>query len=290
MWLSQLTDTVNSLQGYNGEIVLNDHLNLNGKQIRNVAAPTSGTDVLTQAVAEASYSASALQPKLESTGSNPLKSVRRVNDPNQREQVSSFLNDLMSTPPSANSIYPSITVVGSNVQVAIPSSKFTFADRYSILLEGRTDLLALATSVAIVSISCSGNVVTVQTATPTGVVAGSSVTIASVSPASFNGSFTVATVIDSTHFTYQLDLGTASGSGGTVDLNNVWYYAIYKRQSNITLLGPYSGDVAQNRLEAGYDGYTILAVVVVTASGASISSSGGGGSPITGSPTAGCFF
>ena len=91
-------------------------------------------------------------------------------------------------------------------------------------------------------------------------------------------------------FTYQEDLGTVSGSGGKVELNNCYYYAVAKRSSVVALDGPFNGDTAQNRLKVSSDGSQIVAVVVLTNSGTQVSSSGGGGSAIVGSPTAGAFF
>lgn len=287
---SQLIDTVNSLGGYSGAIVLHDHIDLNGKQVKNLGSPTDPSDAIAHIFAEKNYSAEAVQPRLESTGSNPLKTMRRVSDPNQREGVSSFLNDLMSTPPSANNIIPLTSSGGGGVVVTIPASPFTFADNSSIILESRTDTLPLPPAFTIVSISCVANLVTVQTSTPTGLAVGDSFTVTGVSPASFNGSFTVTSVINPTTFTYQLDIGTVSGSGGHIELNNVWYYMIHKRQSYVALFGPTSGDTAQNRLGVCHDSYQIVAVVVVTNSGHNVASSGGGGSALIGPPTAGAFF
>lgn len=287
---SQLIDTVNSLAGFNGPIVLNDHVDLKGNRIQNLGTPVDQTDAIAHAFAEENYSAHALRPKFESTGTNPLKSVRRINDQNQREQGSSFLNDLMSTPPSANAIIPLTEVVGGGIQVTIPAGLFTFADGSSVYLQSRVDILSLPVSYSISSISCVGNLVTVVTSTPIPVAVGGGVTIVGVSPSSFNGSFTVSSVISSTSFTYQEDLGTVSGSGGHVELDNVWYYSVTKRSNVVRLFGPFSGDTAANRLQVNNDGFQIVAVVVVTNSGSKVSASGGGGSAIIGSPTAGCFF
>jgi hypothetical protein len=287
---SNLVDTVNSLMGFNGEIVLNNHLSLSGNRIKNLGEAADPSDAVTHALAEASYSATALQPKLESTGSNPLRSVRRISDPNQRETSSSFLNDLLSTPPSANQIIPLTSAAMGGISVTIPAGLFTFADQSSVYLQSRTDLLTLPTAITITSISCVGNLVTVVTSAPTGVVVGQGVTIAGVSPASFNGSFTVVSVLSSTSFTYQADLGTVSGSGGRVELNNVWYYSVTKRSNYVRLFGPLSGDTAANRLTVNFDSFQIIAVVVLTSTGSNVASSGGGGSAIVGSPTAGVFF
>jgi hypothetical protein len=70
----------------------------------------------------------------------------------------------------------------------------------------------------IASASESTNTVTItmSTANPTGLTIGDSVTIANVSVAGYNGSFTVVTIPDSTHFTYTDPRSAlAAGSGGT---------------------------------------------------------------------------
>jgi hypothetical protein len=75
---------------------------------------------------------------------------------------------------------------------------------------------AIADIVANISaISRVSGVVTVTTATPHGLVSGDSVTIAGVGDATFNGVFPVATLPDSTHFTYALAVYDTTSSGGT---------------------------------------------------------------------------
>ena len=77
-FLSQVVDSINSLQGYAGPTVLNDHLDLNGFQIKNVGAPTSPNDALTSAIAEAKYSAPVLAKQLDVGGTSPLTSLTAV--------------------------------------------------------------------------------------------------------------------------------------------------------------------------------------------------------------------
>lgn len=290
-WLSQVADTVNSGNGYNGPVTLANHLDLNGNRVMNIGAPTSETDAVSSGVATSRYSVAALGPQLEANVKTGLKSMRRLNDTNQREQSSSWLNDLMSSVPSANEIFPIISNVGSQVQVVIPSGLFTFADGSTIMLISRTDLLAKPAQYAITSISCTGNTVTVLLAA-SGITAGQAATITGVTPSAFNGTYGIASSTGGgTTLTYQLDLGTLSGSGGFVQTNSVWYYAVKKRDPTVHLLGPFNSDTMQNRLQANFDSFTIVAVVVITDNGAQVQLSGGGGSPITGaSPAAGAFF
>lgn len=287
---SLLIDTVNTLAGYNGPIQLSDHLDLNGNRLQNLGTPVNETDALPSGHANDLYAPSVVRTSLESSGANPLKSYRQMNNRSQREQVSSFLNDLMSTPPNANDLLPTITNGTGTVTVSIPPGHFTWADGSFVNTIGRTDILSVPSQYAISSISCSGNVVTVNCAA-SGLIAGQVGTIAEVTPSVFNGTFTMtSSTSGGAVLTYQEDLGTASGTGGFVQVNGVYYYKLQKRLQALTLVGPFSGDTLQNRIQACFDGGQIVVVVVVTNSGGQISLSGGGGSPIVGSPTAGSFF
>lgn len=289
-FLSQLTDTVNAHSGYNGEIQLANHLNLDGNRVMNVGSPASPADAISSGVAEGKYSVKVLAPQLESNQPNGLKSMRRVNDTNQREQSSSYLNDLMSSVPSANEIFPLITNSGGSVQVVIPASLFTFADGSTLMLISRTDLLSLPAQFAIASISCSGNVVSIVTVTPSGLSAGEAMTVAGVTPASFDGTFEITSATPPDDLTYQLSLGTLSGTGGFVQTNGIYYYYVNKRDPTVHMAGPFTSDTMQNRIQTCFDGAQIVAVVAITNDGGQVQQSGGGGSPILGSPTAGSFF
>ena len=288
--MSNLQDAVNILGGHNGEVELSNHLNLSGNKITNVGPAEGEADVLTSGQAEAKYSAAALSPQLAPGGSTPFVGYRQINNSGQREQVSSYLNDLMSTPPNANNIYPLLSNVSGGVQVIIPASPFTFADGSTILLKSRTDTLTLPVDYAISTIGCVSNVVTVQTVNPISVTRGQVVTILGVSPSGFNGPWELTSYTPPNEFTYQDFLGTVSGSGGSVELGNTYYYTATKRSTFVRLVGPLSGDTAYNRLKVCADGSQILAVVTLTSSGGVVAQSGGGGSPIQGSPTAGVFF
>jgi hypothetical protein len=287
---SQLVDAVNGLLGFNGEIPVQNHINMNGNRLMNVAAPAAADDAITQSVADQSYSASALQPKLQSGGSNPLTTYRILNSGSQREAQSSFLNDLFSSVPNANAIFPMVTNGSGDVTVSIPASLLTFADGSSVMLQARTDILSVPAQYAISAISCTGNVVSV-TCAASGLVAGQVATITGVTPSSFNGTFVLTSSTGGgANLQYQLDLGTVTGSGGDVQKNGVYFYTAAKRSTALKLLGPYAADTQNNRLGANHDGYQIVAVVVITASGIGITNSGGGLTPIGGTPTAGSFF
>lgn len=287
--MSQVVDTINGLAGHQGPIELANHLDLGGNRIQNLGTPVDAADALSSGHASGLYSASVLGPKLESGNSAPLKTYRAINNPNQREQLSSFLNDLMSTPPNANSIIPTITN-GITVTISLPASQFRRSDGSWVNIMGRTDILSKPAQYAITSISCTGNVVTVN-CVATGLVAGQVATISGVTPSSFNGTFIlISSTGGGSVLGYQLDLGTATGTGGFVQVNGVYYYALPKRLNATVLLGPFSGDTAEQRLAANNDGFQIVAVVVITNNGGNVTVSGGGASPLVVSPAAGAFF
>ena len=289
-WLNNLTDAVNTHSGYNGPVQYADDLDLAGNRIKNLGPATDETDALSQAVAEQQYSASALQPKLAPGGPYSIVGYRQLGSASQREPVSSFLNDLMSTPPNSNAILPTLTSGVGTVTVSIPASLFQFADGSTLLLQARTDILTVPAEFAISAISCVGNLVSV-TCAPSGLVAGQAATITGVTPSSFNGTYPIiSSTTGGADLEYQVDLGTVSGAGGFVQVNGVYFYSVAKRSTIIRLFGPYASDTLQNRLQASPDGYQIVAVVTLTRSGGILDSTGGGGSPIVGSPTAGSLF
>lgn len=75
-------------------------------------------------------------------------------------------------------------------------------------------------SVTISTAARVSNVVTIVTATPHGLVATDTVVIAGVTPVgatSFNGTFTVVSAADTTHFTYAQVAANDTGSGGTMN-------------------------------------------------------------------------
>ena len=59
------------------------------------------------------------------------------------------------------------------------------------------------------------NVVTVTTATPTGMLATDQVVIAGVTDTTYDGTFPIASIVDSLHFTYAQTNSNSSSSGGT---------------------------------------------------------------------------
>ena len=72
---SKLTDSVNSLLGFNGPAVISNILDVQGNPVQNVAAPTAATDALNLGTAEAKYSPAVVGPQLDVGGSTPMKGL-----------------------------------------------------------------------------------------------------------------------------------------------------------------------------------------------------------------------
>lgn len=286
----QLTRAINYALGYSGPITFSNDLDLQKNRIKNVGDAKEATDVVTKMVADANYSATALKPQLEANGSNSLSTYKQLNSGTQREQVSSFLNDLLSSPPSASTVFPTLTNSGGNVQVSIPASIFTFADGTTINLQGRTDLLSRPAQYAITSLSVSSGVVTCNCAA-SGLVAGEVATIVPGTNATFAGTFQLTSSTGG-GAVLQMQNPSASGtdSSGFVQVGSIYYYSISKRMNNLVLNGPFTTDNATNRLTVCVDGSQIVAVITITNSGGQVSSSGGGGTPLVGPPASGSFF
>lgn len=288
---TNLIDRVNDLLGHNGVIELANHISMNGNRIQNVGDPVLETDAVPTSFANKNYSAAALNPKMKPGGPNQFPGYRQMNNATQRESVSSWLNDLMSTPPSANGIIPTLTNVGGGVQVNIPSSTLKFADGTIQQLQSFTDNVPFATSFTISTITASGGIVTVVLTAPSGLVGGGYITLDGVTPDAFNGNFQILNSSGGgATLTYENPAAGGSGSGGTVSTGNIVYYAARKRDTSIFRLGSFTADTAQQRLKINNDGFQIVAVVSINSSGASQSQSGGGGTPLIGTPTAGAFF
>jgi len=277
--MSQMIDNINILGGHSGEVELSDHLNLGGKQIRNVAPPTVGTDVLTSDAAKDSYSAAALKPQLEAGGTNPFVTYRQINNQGQREATSTWLNNLLSTPPNSNNIYPIVSSSGGSTTVTIPASILKMADGSTRYLPSRTDTLSNPASYSISTFSIAGGVATVNlTSTPSPPLTATTVVYIS-GTGQIDGTFPIANIITATQFTINVSSGS-SGSGGTVATGGTFYYYLNRAYNKVLLsVLPSASDTPFNRLGISGDGYQLLAVVSVNSSGSVLVGTAGGGTP-----------
>lgn len=288
-FLQQMADAVNTNMGYNGPIQVTSPIDLMGNTIKNVGTPVDESDVVTQAFAQSNYSAEALRPQLEANGSTPLQSVRRINDSTQREATSTWLNQVMSTPPNASTAQVSFSGGGGSTTINVNATTLTRADTTTQPLAGRSDTVANPASFTILTIARAGGVVTATFAATTGITAGQIVGITGVTDSSFDGSFTVTGAVGVT-LTWSQSLSNAGSTGGDASLGGVYYYYTKPKSSIMFVSGPFSADTPQNRINASDDAKQIIAVAVVTSGGGQNGQSGGGGTPTTGPVAAGSFF
>jgi hypothetical protein len=284
----QMIDTVNYLAGHNGVVTLANHLDLNGNRVMNVGEPVDPTDALPSGVAEESYSAQALRPQLESTGSTPLKTMRQINNNSQREISSSYLNSLMSTAPRSNTINPIFS--GSSNVVTIPASKFQFADGSSVSYPSRTDTLPLPASYSITSWSVTSGVATVNLgSTPSPpLVVGGYVGITGTSGA-IDGIQQITNIISPTEFQFNTT-GTGSGVTGNVAVGGTYYYYVQLGVPRIQLVAVPTGvDTPFQRLSVSGDNKQLVAVLQTGSGGVVSIGTAGGGTP-TNTANAGSTF
>lgn len=285
----QLTDTVNTLLGHNGPIQLANHLDLGGNRIMNVGAPTATTDAISSLVAQSRYSPTALKPYFESGGKNAFVGYRQINNQGQREQTSSWLNQLLSTPPNSNSIDPITSTSGGSTTVTIPASIYRFADGTKWFLPSRSDTITNPVSINITTFTVSGNVATVNLASAPSPPFTSTTVVFISGTGEIDGTYQIASIISPTSFTVVVT-GGVSGTGGTVTSGGTAYYYISKKFRRVLLATlPSSSDTPFNRLSVSTDSLQLVAVVGVNADGSVREGTAGGGTP-TSTANAGSRF
>lgn len=286
----QLTQFVNYLAGYSGPVSVSNDLDLGGNRITNVSAAQSATDVVTKAVADANYSATALKPQLEANGTNPMVTYKQLNSGTQREQVSSFLNDLISTPPNANNIDPQVSGSGP-FMITIPASKFTFADGSSRSFPSRTDSVLAPATYSISSWAISSGVASVSlSSTPSSPLSASTLVYISGTGGILDGTQLITNIVSATEFQFNT-ANSGSGSSGTVSTGGTFYYYITKKYPVILMASLASAsDTPFNRLMVSSDGQQLIAVVSINSSGVVQAETAGGGTPSNNTANAGSFF
>lgn len=291
IWLNELTDTVNTHSGYNGTNQVASDIDLGGKRVMNVAPPVSPTDAITSAVAEGKYSAAALRPKLQTGGSAQLSTYRMLNSPTQREQTSTYLNDLVSTPPNSNTINPIITSSGGSTEITIPASFLQMGDGTKLFLPSRTDTISNPVSISITSFTIAGGVATVVLSSAPSPAFSDSTVVYISGTGEIDGTYQVASIVNPTTFTILVS-GGISGTGGTLSTGGTYYYYLMKRSSKVLFQQlPNDSDTPFNRLTfSSMDGFQLLAVIRVNSDGSISEESAGGGTPILSTANAGSRF
>lgn len=140
-WLQKVTLAINTLYGFHGTIPLQNAIDMNGNSITNLAAPVALTDAVHLAAAQAAFGPDVVQAAMEVTGNQILQTVRQLNNPFQREQYSSFLNDVMNTAPSSNSSVITVVPSGGNTVITVPAGTYLWGDGSSVTYAQRVDTI-----------------------------------------------------------------------------------------------------------------------------------------------------
>ena len=141
---SFVIQALNQLLGNQGPTPLANHLNMTGHRVTGVADPQDPGDAVTLGYAQNNFGPSAVQPSLEILGQQIMQSMRRLNDPTQRELFSSFLNSLMSTGPSTNTSTVTFGSVSSgSIPVTISAGIFKQLDGTTVGYSAFNDTIGL---------------------------------------------------------------------------------------------------------------------------------------------------
>lgn len=282
--LTNIVKQVSALSGSGGVVKMPGGIDLAGSKITGAGEtdnPQPG-ELVTHAYARKNFGADAIAPQLEAGGKNSLKSVRRINDKAQRENSSSFLNNLMNTSPTVNDATVSFSGVGGGaVTIFVSSGSHQFVDNDTVVaFASRNDTVSLPVSTAISTATRTGGLSTIVTATPHGKSPGQTINVGGVSDSSFDGQFVVASAPSSTSLTYrQIAPDALTAMGGTLGANGIYYYYLRANTNTLSVAGPFSDDSQQNRLSVNVDGQVLIAVAVVNQTGGDLTESSAGATP-----------
>jgi hypothetical protein len=132
-----MVQELNRLAGVFGPVQLPSGMDLKGGSIVNVGTPAdpkiSPTAAVSQATAIATVGPAATQKALEATGSTILQTTRRLNDTQQREQFSSFLNQQLSIPPCSNNSSINVVDNGNGTSTVTVTASFCKLSDQSVI-------------------------------------------------------------------------------------------------------------------------------------------------------------
>jgi hypothetical protein len=279
---------INYILGHGGEPpYLKSGANFGGMPVKNVGAPSSPGDVVTQSFANSTYGAAALAPQFQALGKHVFQSYRRINDRQQRENYSSFLNGVLNTTPTANTATLSQgSSSGGAIPITVSSGFHQRLDGSQVPFASRTDNLTLPLNYALSSLTRVGatGIVTGITSGANTIAVGNGIGIGGAIPITWQGNFVVLTVSPPFTFTYFQPGPNDSTSGGEVSLLSTFYYTISKGQNQLGLVVSSGADTWSNRASASQDGSTIVAVVTLNYQSMDlINSAAGATAPQTGS-------
>lgn len=274
LWASQVTNLLNNVAGSAGRTQLPQGVDVAGSTISNIGEPASPFDAVSKSHAEANYSAAALAPQLESGQKNSLKTMRRLNDKNQQESYSTFLNKVSNTAPTTNdTVVEATSPSGGNVTITIPAGAHYFVDGSQTQFGTFTVTVPVPASSTTISLTRAAGVVT-ATVAGTSLTSGTPVYVAGQGDSSFWGNF-VLTSAGAFSLTWNQAGPNASTTGGSATGAGTYMFYL-KNPSHTLAVQLVSSDSQLTRLGANIDGQVLIAVAVVNSSGLVLSESAGG--------------
>ena len=145
--MTNVVQQLNNLLGVNGMTKFANGIDLGGTRLTGLGAAVTDSDAISQSFGNSQYGAAALKPLFEALGKQVFQSYRRLNDKTQREKSSSFLNQLQSTAPAANTSLVSFgTPSAGTIPVTVSAGYFSRVDSSLQPYPARTDTLALPSS------------------------------------------------------------------------------------------------------------------------------------------------
>lgn len=277
-FLSILTQRVNAIGPSTGSSAeFPNGIDLSGAHAKNVGGVGPEHTAISFSRAQELYSAKAISAQLEAGQPNSPKSLRRVNDGAQQEKYSTFLKAAMNTAPTSNTS----TLTASGFTVTISAGFHQFVDGSLASYGTRTDTLVSSSPVTIVSLTRVGGIVTAVASTPSGLAPTDIFVVTGAVDPTFDGSFTVATVINPHTFTYAQAGIDATTTGGALSAGQIYYYFLERGSRVLSLSAPVATDTQSNRVRANKDGTVLIAVVAVTGAGVDLTRSAAGATPPT---------
>lgn len=140
--VNKMVTAINTLFGLHGPVPIQNSINMGGNTIQNLGAPVNPTDALHQQAATQQFGPAVIQAQMEVTGNNMLQTFRMLNNQVQREQYSSFLNDVLNLPPTSNTSTITSVAAGANSTVTVAAGTYSWGDGSSVKYAQRIDTFA----------------------------------------------------------------------------------------------------------------------------------------------------
>jgi hypothetical protein len=217
--LQQVIQRVNENSGVPGPTLMPSGVDVQGKTVTGLAAPTSASDAISAGHADSQYSASALAPQLDLGGKNALKGLTYLFLQKYVNQLIAGSGVTISPNSGQGTVTISATGSGGTITSVVAGPGLSGG--------GSSGSVTLSLSTPI-TVANGGT----GTATPS-LIAGSNVTVTGSWPnQTITASGAVSQIIAGTNVTISPSGGTgavtinASGGGGGFSLGENWFYNV----------------------------------------------------------------